>query len=75
MPWRIFDKPDFPIDTDIQWKITSFGLKAPPDGCVGVCHGLHVDIGDVGLNYDFLLSKSPVMISFWDGPGERWSAQ
>ena len=47
MPRRTFDKLDFPIDMDIQWKISSFGPKSPPDGCVGVCHGLPVDIGGV----------------------------
>ena len=47
MPRRTFEKLDFPIDTDIEWKISSFGAKSPPDGCVGVCHGLPVDIGGV----------------------------
>lgn len=59
MPQRTFDKLDFPIDTDIMWKINSFGSKSPLDGCVGVCHGLPVDIGGVEVKVpDFVVEKS-----------------
>jgi len=47
MPRRTFDNLDFPIDTSIQWDINSFGSKSLPEGCVGVCHDLPVDIGGV----------------------------
>ena len=47
IPRRTFDKLDFPIDIDVQGKITSCESKSPPDGCVGVCHGLPVDFGGV----------------------------
>ena len=48
MPWRTWERLNYPIDTDIQWRVNSFEGRKDENGAVlGVCHGLPVDIGGV----------------------------
>jgi len=47
MARRIFDQLNFPIDTDIEWRIRSFSKEAGAYGCLGLCHAVPVDIGGV----------------------------
>ena len=47
MARRIFDQLDFPIDTDIEWRIRTFNKEAGAHGCLGLCHAVPVDIGGV----------------------------
>jgi hypothetical protein len=49
MPQRVFKHLDLPIDKDIQWRINTYdtGSKTEAHGCLGVCHGVSVDLGGV----------------------------
>lgn len=68
MVCRIFDQLDFPINTDIEWRIRTFTKEAGAYGCMGLCHTVPVDIGGVevkvpifvmeDLEHDLLLGRS-----------------
>lgn len=67
MAHRIFDQLDFPIDTDIEWRIRTFSKEASAHRCLGLCHAMPVDIGGVEVKvpifvmedseYDLLLGR------------------
>ena len=55
----IFDKFEFPIDTEIRWRINAYDTNSDLEssGPIGVCHDVSVNIGGVEVKLHFFIVK------------------
>ena len=56
---RIFDRLEFPIDTEIRWRINAYDTNSDLEssGPIGVCHDVPVNIGGVEVKLHFFIVK------------------
>jgi hypothetical protein len=62
MPRRVFEQMDFPIDTEIRWRIDTYDSKTnsklDEHGPIGVCHNVPVEIGGVEVKQPIFVVES-----------------
>jgi hypothetical protein len=53
MSKSLFDQLDYPLDTEIRWRINAYNEKVKPgapSGVLGVCHRLPITVGGITTN-------------------------
>ena len=75
IPKRVFDTFDYPIDTDIRWRISGYDQKTQDhlmgSGLFGILHDCPVEIGGIMVRLHLFVIQDAVPNLLLGRPFER----